>query len=353
MPRKLRDAVVVITGASTGLGRAIALAFARRGVNLSLAARGEDALHQPAQEYRHFGSRTLVVPTDVTDEAAVQNLAQRTVQELGRLDIWVNNAAVIAFGRFEEIPSDIYRRVIETNLFGYIHGARAALPYFREQGFGTLINIASIDSLAGMPYTSPYVASKFAIRGFSESLREEMMGEPINICTIMPGSIDTPLFQHSANYSGRASKPVPPVYDPSEVAEAIVACAENPKREVLVGSSARMMAAFHGIAPLLYERMIARRAPKDHFTNIRTGPTKGNLFEPMLEWAGTRGGWRNPELDARRRRVTVGVLAGVAAMGLAFMMWRRRGNRASEDNAQQAAPIASRNLLRMGQSRKA
>jgi short-subunit dehydrogenase len=292
MPRKLRDAVVVITGASTGLGRAIALAFARRGVNLSLAARGEDALHQPAQEYRHFGSRTLVVPTDVTDEAAVQNLAQRTVQELGRLDIWVNNAAVIAFGRFEEIPSDIYRRVIETNLFGYIHGARAALPYFREQSSGTLINIASIDSLVGMPYTSPYVASKFAVRGFSESLREEMMGEPINICTIMPGSIDTPLFQHSANYSGRASKPVPPVYDPAEVAEAIVACAENPKREVLVGSSARMMAAFHWIAPGLYERMIARRAPKDHFTNIRTSPNKGNLFEPMLEWAGTRGGWR-------------------------------------------------------------
>jgi hypothetical protein len=205
----------------------------------------------------------------------------------------------------------------------------------------------------GIPYTSPYVASKFAIRGFSESLREEMMGEPINICTIMPGSIDTPLFQHSANYSGRASKPVPPIYDPAEVAEAIVACAENPKREVLVGSSARMMAAFHWIAPGLYERMIARRVPKDHFTNIRTSPTKGNLFEPMLEWAGTRGGWRNPELDARRRGVTVGILAGVAAMGLAFMMWRRRGKQASEDNVQQAAAIASRNLLRMGQSWKA
>jgi NAD(P)-dependent dehydrogenase (short-subunit alcohol dehydrogenase family) len=138
MPRKLRDAVVVITGASTGLGRATALAFARRGANLSLAARREDTLHQPAQECQHFGSRTLAIPTDVTDEAAVQNLAQRTFQEFGRLDIWVNNAAVTAFGRFEEIPSDIYRRVIETNLFGYIHGARAALPYFREQGSGTL-----------------------------------------------------------------------------------------------------------------------------------------------------------------------------------------------------------------------
>jgi short-subunit dehydrogenase len=341
MPRKLWDAVVVITGASTGLGRAAALAFARRGATLSLAARGEDALHQTAQECRHFGSRALAVPTDVTDEAAVQNLARQTILEFGRLDVWINNAAVIAFGRFEEIPADTYRRVIETNLFGYIHGARAALSYFREQGSGTLINIASINSLAGMPYTSPYVASKFAIRGFSESLREEMMGEPINICTIMPGSIDTPLFQHSANYSGRASKPLPPIYDPADVAEAIVACAENPKREVLVGSSARMMAAFHGIMPSLYERVIAWRAPKDHLTNIRTGPTKGNLFEPMLEWAGTRGSWRDPELDARRRRMTVGVLAGVAAMGLAFMMWRRRGNRASEDSAQQAAPIAT------------
>jgi NAD(P)-dependent dehydrogenase (short-subunit alcohol dehydrogenase family) len=137
---------------------ATALAFARRGANLSLAARQEDALHQSAQECRHFGGRTLVVPTDVTDEAAVQNLAQRTVQEGGRLEIWVNNAAT-AFGRFEETPPGTYRRVIETNLFGYIHGARAALPYFREQGSGTLINIASIDSLMGMPYVSAYVAS--------------------------------------------------------------------------------------------------------------------------------------------------------------------------------------------------
>jgi NAD(P)-dependent dehydrogenase (short-subunit alcohol dehydrogenase family) len=210
MSRKLRDSVVVITGASTGIGRATALAFARQGAHVALASRREDALERTAQECRSFGARALVVPTDVTDEAAVEQAAQNAFQEFGRLDVWVNNAAVTAFGRFEETPPEVYRKVIETNLFGYVHGARAALPYFREQGSGTLINVSSVVGVAGIPYVNSYVTSKFAIRGFSESLREEMADEPINVCTILPSSIDTPLFQQGANFMGWGSKPLPP-----------------------------------------------------------------------------------------------------------------------------------------------
>ncbi len=140
MPRKVGDAVVVITGASSGIGRATALAFARRGATVVVAARREQALRGVATECEQLGGRALAVPTDVTDEAAVRSLARRAVESFGRVDVWVNNAAVGLFGRFEDTPLEAYRRVIETNLFGYIYGARAALPIFREQGSGVLIN---------------------------------------------------------------------------------------------------------------------------------------------------------------------------------------------------------------------
>jgi NAD(P)-dependent dehydrogenase (short-subunit alcohol dehydrogenase family) len=346
MSRKLRDSVVVITGASTGIGRATALAFARQGAHVALASRREDALERTAQECRSFGARALVVPTDVTAEAAVEQAAQNAFQEFGRLDVWVNNAAVTAFGRFEETPPEVYRKVIETNLFGYVHGARAALPYFREQGSGTLINVSSVVGVAGIPYVNSYVTSKFAIRGFSESLREEMADEPINVCTILPSSIDTPLFQQGANFMGWGSKPLPQVYDPEEVAQAIVACAQSPKREITVGNAGRMLSAFHGLAPSLFERMMAKQTLKEHFNEQRVPPTRGNVFAPMNEWTTARGGWRNPELDARRRRMSLGTLAiaGMAA-GLALLVWQRRRNRDGDPSAANS-PAPARKSVR-------
>jgi NADP-dependent 3-hydroxy acid dehydrogenase YdfG len=143
MRRKLADSVVVITGASSGIGRATARSFARHGATVVLAARREAALHEVAQECRNLGGQPLVIPTDVTDAAAVEHLATRTVETVGRIDVWVNNAGVTLVGRLEETPLEPYRRVIDTNLFGYVHGARAAIPYLREQGSGVLINNAS------------------------------------------------------------------------------------------------------------------------------------------------------------------------------------------------------------------
>lgn len=321
MARKTRDSVVVITGASSGIGRATARAFAEKGASVVLAARREETLQEVATECRNLGARALVVPTDVTDEEATQELARRTVENFGRIDVWVNNAAVTLFGRFEEAPSDAYRRVFETNLFGYIHGARAALPYFREQGSGVLINVSSVVAKASQPYTSAYVASKFAIRGLSECLRQELIldgASNIHACNVMPASIDTPFFQHAANYTGRAPKALNPVYSAEEVARAIVRCARRPKREVVVGSAGRLLAAQHTLSLGLYERAAARVIDLDHFQDRAAPPTVGNLFEPMPEWTGVSGGWKANGGGSARRAL----LAGAAAAVPVLLGWR-------------------------------
>ena len=222
MSRKPAESVIVITGASSGIGRATALHLAGKGASLVLTARRGEALIALAEQCERLGGRVLALPADVTDREAVERVARGAIERFGRIDMWVNNAAVTMFGRLEEAPYEAYRRVIETNLFGYIHGARAVVPYFREQGAGVLVNVASVVGKVGEPYLSAYVASKFGIVGFSESLRMELRdAENVHVCLVLPASIDTPLFQQGANYMGRSPKPVEPVYRPERVAATI------------------------------------------------------------------------------------------------------------------------------------
>jgi short-subunit dehydrogenase len=292
MTRSLDDAVVVITGASSGIGRGAALEFAKKGSNLVLAARRTDALETLAADCEKLGGRAVAVPTDVTDESQVQALADRAIESFGRIDVWVNNAAVSAFGPFEETPPDVFRRVVETNFFGYVHGARAAVRRFREQGEGVLINTASMVGKAGAAYLAAYTSTKFAILGFSESLRQELIDEPdIHVSTILPASIDTPLFQQAANYAGRAVKPLDPTYDATLVARAIVKAATTPKKEILVGDAGALVALTRRIAPRLYDRVAAKQVRTDHFSDVPAPPSRGNLFEPMPQYTGVSGGW--------------------------------------------------------------
>jgi NAD(P)-dependent dehydrogenase (short-subunit alcohol dehydrogenase family) len=192
MPGSISDAVIVITGASTGIGRAAALEFARLRAAVVISRR-EPVLQRLAQQCETSGGRALAIAADVTDSEAMKSVARRTIETFGTIDVWINNAAVTLFGRLEDSPLDAYRKVIETNLFGYVHGARAVLPHFRDQGHGTLINISSVVGKIGQSYTSAYTASKFAIVGLSESLRMELADAPdIHVCTVLPASIATP-----------------------------------------------------------------------------------------------------------------------------------------------------------------
>ncbi len=321
MARKVRDSVVVITGASSGIGRATALAFAKEGAHVVLAARREQPLQEVARECESLGVRALAVPTDMTDEGAVQELARRALEHFGRIDVWVNNAAVALFGRFEETPPDVYRRVIETDLFGYIHGARAALPIFREQGSGVLINNASMVAKVPQPYTSAYVISKHGIRALGESLRQELAldgAKGIHVSTIMPATFDTPLFQHAGNYTGRATKAMPPVYPAEQVANTIVRNAKRPRREVLVGSAARFLNMQFTLAPGLTERALATTIDRQHLQDVPAPPTPGNILEPMPEGTGVSGGWKGQQRTPLRRMATAAFVAIPA-----FFLWRR------------------------------
>lgn len=327
MGTKLRDQVVVITGASSGIGRATALTFARERATVVLAARRTGVLHELAAECERAGAKAaLVVPTDVTDKAAVEALAAAAVRRFGRFHVWVNNAAVHLFGRLEDHPEAETRRVLETNILGYTFGAQAAVRHFRLHGAGTLINVASAVAEVPQPYAAAYVMSKHAVRGLANSIRQELWldgARDIHVCSVMPATVDTPLFVHGANFSGRRVKAMPPIYTPERIAAVIVKLAHKPKAEVVVGAQVKLMAGMHRVAPQPVQAAMATLVDTAHIVRDQPGPHdhQGNLFEPMAEGDTIRGGWK-----ARRRGSTALGVAALAVPVVAALAWlRRRG----------------------------
>lgn len=273
-----------------------------------------------ASECEQLGARALPIRTDVTDEGAVKALARKALENFGHIDVWVNNAAVSLMAPFESAPSDAWRRVIETNLFGYVYGARAALLAFREQGRGVLINVSSINGKVGGPYASAYVSSKFAIRGLGECLRQELRGEDIHVVTVMPASIDTPIFQHLANYTLRAVKPMKPVYSAERVARVIVNAVHRPRREVMVGTSAHLFGFLHRLLPGPSERMMGKMVERDHFQDAPAAHSPGNLFMPQQP-SSISGGWRK----SPAKRAGLGLLGGLLVLPALLGGWRWLG----------------------------
>lgn len=303
--------VVVITGASSGVGRAIALAFARTGAQLVLAARRMQPLAEVVMQCEEAGGSATAVITNVSVAQEVQALADAAMNFGGRIDVWVNNAGVLAAGAFDETPIAVHDQVIRTNLMGYIHGAHAVLPYFKDQGYGVLINNISVGGYTPTPYAVGYSASKFGLRGFSQSLKGELSKWPhIHICDVYPAFLDTPGIQHAANYTGHYIKPAPPVYDPQRVARTIVSLASEPQDSVMVGGMASVLRVASATAPRLLRRGTAWFMER-YFKNAEPLPlTPGNVLLPVDYGTSIHGGW-NSQADAAARKKTALLVAGV------------------------------------------
>lgn len=327
MGRKIKNASIVITGASSGIGRATALRLAKSGAWLTLIARREEPLETLRAEVERTGGRALVVPADVTDADTLRDAARVTHATYGRIDAWVNNAGVFALGELEATPDDVFHRIMEVNFHGYVYGARAVLPFFRAQGDGVLVNIGSLESRITAPFSTAYASSKFAVRALSKSLRQELRGSGIAVCTVLPPSTDTPLFDHSANFTGKRARPMEPVVSPERIAAAIVSCIKRPRAELLIGLTPRMVVGLHTLAPRLLERVMATNAELLHFTRQKQDATRGNLYAPVADGEGVSGGWRETPAAWLKRGLKVAAVGGVASMLVRGLTPRRRGLR--------------------------
>jgi short-subunit dehydrogenase len=316
----LKNKIVVITGASSGTGKAIALEFAAQQAQLVLGSRNLEAMLECAAECEELGARVKCVVTDVTDEDAMIELAAAAHAFGGKIDVWVNNAGVLAAGPFDETPMSVHDQVIRTNLMGYIHGAHAVMPYFKKQEHGVLINNISIGGFLPVPYGVGYSASKFGLRGFSAALKAELTDWPdIHICDAFPAFLDTPGIQHAANYTGKVLKPAPPVYDPRRVAIAIVQLALKPQKELMIGSTSVLLRLAHGLFPEL-TRGIASLVIKTYLKNADELPkTNGNLFSPVDYGNSVYGGWGIPGRPKAHRKYIAGGLLALSAVGFLLL----------------------------------
>jgi short-subunit dehydrogenase len=329
MARPLAQQIVVITGASSGIGRATARLLGEHGASVVLAAREEMALRETAQEVEALGGRALAVPTDVSDPAQVQGLAEAAVSGFGRIDTWVNGAAVSVYGTVEQLTAEEMRRIIAVDLLGTMYGAKAALPYLRASG-GTLINISSVAGKRAVPLQAPYSAAKHGIVGFSEALRMELdhAGAGVAVTTILPYGLDTPFFYHARSKLDTLPRPTPPVYEPEDAARAIAAAAERPRREIIVGGAATGTILMQRLSPRLLDWALGRTGLGFRLqASDRPDDGQDNLFAPMPpETYAVHGGFDRmgnppngqngsaPSHPLPQRLVLAGTLIAVAAL---------------------------------------
>lgn len=243
--------VVVIFGASSGIGRETALEFAKRGAKVVVSARNIEGLTTLLADIQDLGGTAIAVPADAIDFEQVNAVADKAVEEFGRLDTWVHAAAVNLYATFEQTKPEEFKRIMDINAMGQVYGAMAALPHLKREGRGALIHISSVEARRALPYHSAYAAAKHAIDGFLEVLRVELMHEkiPISVTNIMPASINTPLFNKSRTKIGVKPQGLPPIYKPEAVAEAILYAAEHPTRELVVGGAGQAIQWMQRLSP--------------------------------------------------------------------------------------------------------
>lgn len=319
MTKRFRGKIVVVTGASSGIGRAAAHEFARQGATLVLAARSHDSLEAAAAECRSLGAEAVAIPTDVADEHAVRDLVATTTARFGRIDVFVGNAALFVYGLFEQTPTKAFKRVVDTNLYGHLHAISALLPHWKQRGTGTYVLVGSIQSLLSAPYQSAYVTSKHAALGLVDVLGDEYAGTGIRFTALLPSTIDTPIYQNGANYTGKTSHPLPPTVSVERAGRAVVRAALHPKRYRFVGRIQASLVPLQYVFPGLFHK-ITKPMVETFALRGKGVPSDGNLYEPADAHNATDGGW-----VAKRRRVTRPLVwAGIATVVGTVLLGRPR-----------------------------
>lgn len=327
--KSLRDQVIVITGASSGIGLATARMAAERGARVVLAARNAQDLEKVTNEICAAGGRATAVPADVTDAAAVDELGARALREYGAIDTWVNNAGLSIYGKLTDVPLEDKRRLFDVNFWGVVHGCRTAVRLMRGSG-GVLINVGSEVSEFAIPLQGIYAASKHAVMGYTDALRLELEHDdvPIAVTLVKPSAINTPFPEHARNYmeDGVPALP-PPIYAPEVVARAILHCAERPVRDVVVGGGGRLQIALNRLAPRAadkYKEAVTVNQMKAH---DRTQPREGNLEHPQADgraWGPHKGHTMRSSLYTRAALSPLLKTMAFAAAGLTLAAGMKR-----------------------------
>jgi len=336
--KKVSSQVIVITGASSGIGLATARMAAYRGARVVLVARNEEALRESVEEIRARGGDAIYVVADVSNESELQHVAREAVSHYGGFDTWVNNAGVSTYGKLEDVPLEDARKIFETNFWGVVYGSGIAVDHLRTRG-GALINVGSVVSDTAIPLQGFYSATKHAVKGYTDALRIELEHDkiPISVTLIKPGPIDTPFTQHAGNYIGEKPKHMPPVYDPDLVAEAILHAAEHPVRDLLVGGSAKMLSVMGRYAPRITDKYMERVYYPSNFSGKPIEAPHDGVHGPSRVGGGDERG-DYPGMVRRTSAYTSAamhpMLAGMVGLGasLALAAFLKRDHMFSEEN---------------------
>ncbi|MDU0368847.1 SDR family oxidoreductase [Hymenobacter endophyticus] len=317
--KKLKDQVIVITGASSGIGLVTARMAAAKGAKLVLAARSEDALQQLTEEITQAGGTAIYVRTDVSKPEEVQRLAREAISKFGRFDTWINNAGVSIYGKLEEIPVEDMRQLFEVNFWGLVNGSLEAAKHLKQQG-GAIINVGSILSDITAILQSIYSASKHAVKGFTDGLRMEleMEGAPVAVTLIQPSAIDTPYPVHAKNYMEREAKHAPPAYAPETVARAILHCCVTPERAVVVGGGGKAFISMEHWTPALLDKFMEKAFSKQEKADYAPRPLHQNALDKPMGALEERGNY--PGHTRETSYYTEAITAGSSGLRTALLL---------------------------------
>ncbi len=360
--KPLAAQIIVITGASSGIGLATARMAARAGAKLVLSSRNAEALEKIVGEIQAEGGSAISVVADVADEAAVRQIADAAIAGFGGFDTWVNNAGVSIYGRISEVPVAEQRRVFETNYWGVVHGSREAAEHLKTRGGGAIINVGSVLSDRSIPLQGAYSASKHAVKGFTDSLRMELEeeGAPISVTLIKPAAINTPYTKHARSYLPTHPTNPPPVYDPQVVAKAILRCAVTPRRDVFAGGFGKMFSLMETFMPRATDRYMEKtmfaqqhgegpNEPTDHLDAPTTaeGEERGDYAGMVMKHSAYTAASLHPMAALAMGVGAVGIIASVLA-GRRGSARRRQASTWSaiedQEHANASVGVAARDL---------